>query len=277
MMDEYVETSLWAERSGTSSLVRSAAWSHVDLCVDTMPKPSLPVSTLCAHLLSSLVSLPGSRTFHLHVLVSTPRKPGQSLFLYASPRPKCLVQDVLVLLSEQTTTHVEGDSSSVASSNPDPSANLIPRIFVSAIEASVYAFPASNSTILYVSKVDGTGQGAYPSPTSTLLRAFLAFYASPRSSLYTSPTNTHHVWIHLFARSQRQYLFPNSADHPDKKPLGDIALCRWWKKTLSDVAKDVETKNDVVDANASPAVGECFTPLLLQSAKRCDGMNFCPL
>ncbi|KAF8526701.1 histone acetylation protein-domain-containing protein [Gautieria morchelliformis] len=191
---------------------------------------SLPVSSLRAHLLSSLTSLPGSRIFHIHVLVSSPRKPPHSLFRYASPRPKCQLQDILILLSEEAVPVEEAHDS--------------PRTFVSAIQACVYTFPTSDSTILYISKVDGTGQGIFPSPTSSLLRAFGVFYASPRSPVYTAPT-THHLWIHLFARSQRQYLFPNSADNPNKKPLGDVALCKWWKKNLSHVAKAVEDTNDV--------------------------------
>lgn len=209
-----------------------------------MPPPTLQVSSLREHLLSSLSFLPGSRTLHLHVLVSSPRKPSQSLFPYASPRPKCLVQDVLILLSEQVVSH--GAEQAATSSKRNYETNSTPRIFISAIEACVYAFPASNSTVLYISKVDGTGQGIFPSPTSTLVRAFLVFYASPRGLLFATPT-THHLWIHLFARSQRQYLFPNSADHPNKKPLGDVALCKWWKQILSHVAKDVEDTTHMRD------------------------------
>ncbi|KAF8588620.1 hypothetical protein K439DRAFT_1629618, partial [Ramaria rubella] len=201
-----------------------------------LPLP-LAASRLRAHLLASLTTLPGCRTFNLHVLVSSPRKPAQSLFRYAPHRPKCVTQDILVLLSEQID--------SVTSEGFD----IISRIFVSAIEASVYSFPVSNSTILYISKVDGTGQGLFPSPTSTLLRSFLEFYASP-----PTPLTTHHLWIHLFARSQRQYLFPNSADHPNKKPLGDVALCKWWKKILTDVAKVVtETSVRLAAVSSSTA------------------------
>jgi regulator of Ty1 transposition protein 109 len=223
----------------------------VGLCGrQAMTSPALPVSSLREHLLSSLSSLPGSRTFHLHTLASSPRRPTQSLFPYASPRPKCLVQDVLILLSEQVafprseqaTPSLQGNSETICA----------PRTFVCAVEACVYAFPANDSTVLYVSKVDGTGQGIFPSPTSTLVRAFLCFYASPRSPVFTMPT-THHLWIHLFARSQRQYLFPNSADHPNKKPLGDVALCKWWKNLLGHVAKNVEDTNQ-----ATRATGEDF-------------------
>lgn len=216
---------------------------------------SVSVSSLRGHLLSSLTSLPGSRTFHLHVLVSSPRKPTQSLFPYASPRPKCLFQDVLVLLSEQASSAEAEHASSSAAKEDPTTANLQPPIFVTAIEACVYSFPNSDSTILYISKVDGTGQGIFPSPTSTLLHALALFYASPRSPVYMTSTTHHFLWIHLFARSQRQYLFPNSADHPNKKPLGDVALCKWWKNNLTDIAKAVEDTNDV-ETDGVSAAGE---------------------
>lgn len=215
---------------------------------------TLTVSSLRAHLLSSLASLPGSRTFHIHVLVSSPRKPTQSVFPYASLRPKCQFQDVLVLLSEQASSAgTEHDSCSAVKDYP-PSTTLQPRTFVTAIEAALYSFPTSDSTILYIAKVDGTGQGIFPSPTSTLLHALVLFYASPRSPVYLNPT-THHIWIHLFARSQRQYLFPNSGDHPNKKPLGDVPLCKWWKKNLGEIAKAVEDTNKVKTDDV-PAAGE---------------------
>lgn len=196
--------------------------------------PSVPVSSLRAHLLQSLSNLPGSREFHLHLLVSESKKPADSLFPYASTRPKCLEQNIVVLLSEQASS-IQGQSVDATNGATDNSLPVLARSFVSAIEASVFSFPATNSTILYVSKVDGTGQGAYPSPTSTLVKAFLEFYASPKSPLYPK-YSTHRLWIHIFARSQRQYLFPNSADHPGKKPLGDVALCKWWKRTLTQIA-----------------------------------------
>jgi regulator of Ty1 transposition protein 109 len=221
---------------------------------------SLPVSSLRAHLLSSLTSLPGSRIFHIHVLVSSPRKPARSLFRYASPRPNCQLQDILILLSEEA---VPVEKTHGSASNEPPAAISRPRTFVSAIEACVYTFPTSDSTILYISKVDGTGQGIFPSPTSSLLRAFGVFYASPRSPVYTAPT-THHLWIHLFARSQRQYLFPNSGDHPNKKPLGDVALCKWWKQNLSDIAKAVEDTNDVKTTGV-PIAGEYLHTLSISN------------
>ncbi|KAF9468551.1 DUF1714 domain-containing protein [Collybia nuda] len=170
------------------------------------------------NLLAALSRLPGTREFHIHVLVSSPRK-NATLFPFAIPRPRAYLQDILILLSEQAT--------------PDS-----PRILVTAIEACVYNVAATSCAILYVSKVDSTGQGAVPSPTSTVVRSLLAFYANPA----TRPVAADHLWIHLFARAQAQYLFPNSSEHPGKHPLSDIKLCAWWRRVLTDVAGELDTQ-----------------------------------
>lgn len=167
-------------------------------------------------LIASLAKLPGTREFHLHVLVTSPRK-HLALFPFAYPRPKCYLQDIVVLLSEQV----------------DPDA---PHIFVSAIEAAIYNIPTTSCAVLYISKVDTTGQGIAPAPTANLVRAMLTFYSDPE----TRPFAADHLWIHLFARAQRQYLFPNSADYEGKHPLSDVKLCAWWKRVLSDVAGELE-------------------------------------
>ncbi|KAI0786852.1 histone acetylation protein-domain-containing protein [Abortiporus biennis] len=169
-------------------------------------------------LLASLASLPGTREFHIHVLVSSPRK-HSGLFPYAHPRPRVYLQDVLIVLSEQASSES-------------------PRVLVTAIEASVYNIPQTSCGILYISKVDSTGQGASPSPTSTLVHAFLNYYANPE----TRPIVVDTLWIQLFARAQGQYVFPNSADFPGKKPLTDVKLCAWWKRIFSEVAADTRSK-----------------------------------
>lgn len=180
-------------------------------------------------LLAALSTLPGIREFHVHVLVSAPRK-NTSLFPYAHPRPKSYLHDVLILCSEQD------------SSTPDA-----PRILVSAIAANVYHIPSTSSAVIYVSKVDSTGQGKGRAPTTALVRAFLAFYADPA----TRPVDADHLWIQLFARAQAQYLFPNSAEFPGKQPLTDAKLCSWWKRVLSQVVVDVQDRaKDKTRANA---------------------------
>lgn len=171
--------------------------------------------TIRDDLLAALNTLPGVREFHIHVLVTAPAK-DNSLYPYASPRPRLYAQDILVLLSEQA--------------NPDA-----PRMLVAAIEASLYHAPATDCAILYVSKVDSTGHGIAPPPTATLVRAFIRWYADPT----TRPVAARHLWVQLFARAQGQYLFPNSSDYPGKRPLGDARLCAWWRRMIGQVGEDV--------------------------------------
>ncbi|KAF8630940.1 hypothetical protein AX17_005297 [Amanita inopinata Kibby_2008] len=182
------------------------------------------MTSLRDFLLESLAQLPGAREFHLHVLVSAPRR-NSTLFIFAQPLPRVYLQDVFILLSEQA--------------NPDN-----PRILVVAIEARVYHIPSTSSVVLYVSKVDTSGQGQSPSPTSTLVRSLLVFYANP----LTRPIQAKHLWIHLFARAQAQYLFPNSAEFSGKHPLSDIKLCAWWKRILSEVAEQIQPWSDSLAA-----------------------------
>ncbi|KAJ3747364.1 DUF1714 domain-containing protein [Lentinula detonsa] len=170
-------------------------------------------------LLKSLTTLPGIREFHLHALVSSPRK-HLALFPFSKPKCRSYLQDILILVSEQST--------------PDS-----PRILVTAIEACVYNVPSTSCAILYISKVDSTGQCTSPSPTPTLVRALLLYYADRN----TRPVAADHLWIQLFARAQSQYLFPNSADFPGKRPLGDVQLCGWWKRVFTDVALELELRS----------------------------------
>jgi regulator of Ty1 transposition protein 109 len=170
------------------------------------------------YLLNALSTHPGTREFHVHVLVSSPRK-NNSLYPFAKPRPRVNLQDILILLSEQ--------------SNPEAS-----RVIVTAIEANVYTIPNTSCAVLYVSKVDSTGQAADPSPTATLVRGLLKYYANP----VTRPVQAEHLWIQLFARAQSQYLFPNSAEWEGKKWLSDIKLCAWWKRLLTRVVAELGTE-----------------------------------
>lgn len=178
------------------------------------------VSALRNYLLASLENLPGTRDFHIHVLVSAPRK-HTGLFPYARPRPRVYLQEILVLLSEQES--------------PDA-----PRLFVTALEVSVYNAPSTSCGIVYISKVDSTGQGIAPSPTPTLVKAFMTYYADPA----TRPIQVDTVWLQLFARAQNQYLFPNSAEFPGKRPLSDVKLCAWWKRIFSQVAEETAGRTE---------------------------------
>ncbi|KAK0530939.1 hypothetical protein OC842_003774 [Tilletia horrida] len=56
--------------------------------------------------------------------------------------------------------------------------------------------------------------------------------AARREALIHSPIR--HLSVHVLARAQQCYLFPDSNLNPAKRVLSDGGLIRWWRRTLSD-------------------------------------------
>lgn len=201
--------------------------STISRPLDIPNNPSM-AETLRDFVASELGKLPGSRTLTLHALVSTPQREIE-LFPYAqAPKNfKITSQNILLLVSEAAKP-VSTDSSDATNA---------PNILVSALEATLYLFPGTSSSILYIGKVDTTGfSNVAPSPARTLARATIDYYVRPD----TRPVECgQRVWVHLFARAQSQYLFPDSADWKAKRVLGDAGLVRWWWSLFGDIARDV--------------------------------------
>ena len=109
-------------------------------------------------------------------------------------------------------------------------------MIVAGIQATVYNIPLTSSAILYISKVDSTGQASAPSPTALLVRSFIRYYVDPK----TRPVDATYLWVQLFARAQDQYLFLGSKDYQAKKPLGDAKLCGWWRACLARAVQDIQ-------------------------------------
>ncbi|KAG8763525.1 hypothetical protein FRC11_002038 [Ceratobasidium sp. 423] len=185
-------------------------------------------TTLRDFVASELSKLPGSRTLTLHALVSSPQR-EQELFPYAQipKNHKILSQNILLLVSEDV-----GPNTSASAD-----ATITPRILCSALEATLYLFPATSSSILYIGKIDTTGfSKVAPSPARTLARATIDYFVRPDMR----PAECgQRVWVHLFARAQSQYLFPDSAEWKSKRVLNDAGLVRWWWSLFGDVARDV--------------------------------------
>ncbi|KAG9019756.1 hypothetical protein FRB90_009626 [Tulasnella sp. 427] len=200
-------------------------------------------SALRSHLVQDLKTIPGLSSLVLHVLVSPPRK-CTGLFPHTSipqkQRPKVLQQDYLILVSQSP----EDDLSSMC--------------LVSAVESVLYTMPATHASLVYISKVDSTGQivPGSGSPTPTLVKSLLRWFTQPS----TRPSTL--VRIQLFARAQNQYLFPNSSMHTGKRVLTDVKLCRWWKDVLTDlVEKHQEDTKSAGGAGAhatSTALWRCY-------------------
>ncbi|KAI9319799.1 histone acetylation protein-domain-containing protein [Dichotomocladium elegans] len=112
-----------------------------------------------------------------------------------------------------------------------PQGDSTMRQIVCGMEADEFVLDATRQRIVYIAKVDTSG--AFPDirgMTARLLQAYLRAMAP--------------CTVHVFARSQPQYLFRNSKKHPDKHILSARDLIRWWRKVISqsvsqsDVAQD---------------------------------------
>ncbi|PWN22020.1 hypothetical protein BCV69DRAFT_281931 [Microstroma glucosiphilum] len=85
----------------------------------------------------------------------------------------------------------------------------------------------------------GESQLDVSSITGHLTEQFLAYFMSlrhmPRLAVDCLPPR--HISLHILARAQAAYIFPNSPDNPLKKPLGDAKLIVWWRQVLSKVVE----------------------------------------
>lgn len=212
-------------------------------------------------LTSALNALKPPRPLTVHLLKSEPRR-TQALFEHAPVHPRATVQDVLVLLyihlppdelpppAGSSSNNVEPKTTttdaSPAATPPPPSA--VP-VLLAAVQAQVYTLSASSTTVIYVAKADSSSF-ALPSAlprrpyAKTLAGAFLAHYLSPK----TRPTER--TFIQLFARSQAQYLFPDSGSNVSKRVLTGEKLCRWWKATLEDAVGRARKDGEVGEVRA---------------------------
>lgn len=186
--------------------------------------------TLVSHLSSSLAALAPPRPLTIQLFQTAPRRTN-SLFAHSTHHPKhTTIQDLLLLLyvhpkSEELPSHGNiptkisaeitdlqpaGETDATTMTAVTPTTDSAP-LLLTALEVQLFTSPTSSTTTLYISKADTSGY-ALPSTlpsrpyTKTLLSAFLTFYLDPQ----TRPTVN--IDIHLFARSQNQYLFPDSGD-----------------------------------------------------------------
>ncbi|KAI5780775.1 histone acetylation protein-domain-containing protein [Geopyxis carbonaria] len=118
-------------------------------------------------------------------------------------------------------------------------------ILIFAIEILVYTTTRTNQRMIFISKADSSGylptaassfvpQDA-PNTRISVLRTLAITsvkYVVDRSIKLDPTTKT---TISLFARSQTQYLFPNSAVNPLKHVLDDRSLISWWGKVLDPI------------------------------------------
>jgi regulator of Ty1 transposition protein 109 len=123
---------------------------------------------------------------------------------------------------KEQTTSCESQFLVVSSPQHDD----VKEIFIYAIE--VLIFTSKSLTTLFVSKADSTGFLARLTPprgsasvAAIISSTFVEFLLAPRLT-------SSRVVVSLFARSQKQYLFPGSSENAEKHILDDRQLVKWW-------------------------------------------------
>lgn len=120
-------------------------------------------------------------------------------------------------------------------SDPAPASEPQPQVLAAAISAHIYTLPSTPpSTLVYISKVDSSGYAGAAGPlTKALASGLLLHYLSPSTRIGGPSASANAT---LFARSQGQYLFPNSVEGGGKRVLGGLGLCQWWKSVYEEAA-----------------------------------------
>ncbi|KAK4051544.1 hypothetical protein OIV83_002684 [Microbotryomycetes sp. JL201] len=223
----------------------------------TMTRRDAPPALL-GFLVTSMSTFPGRHDYTVQVLRSQPRR-SYALFPYASNHKQAKVwqEEVLVVLSEDVDVPASTDGTNDSTTGPSgrtgggpvaEAANKPRRaaIPVVGLEANIYTIPSTSSSMIYVSKVDTTGLASPPfSPARTLVSSFLTYF------LQYPPHLTTRLRIHVFAKSQPQYLFPGSVDNPGKKRLDDKGLTRWWKNCITAAAEAAMVTTSAASDRAS--------------------------
>ncbi|KAI9632774.1 uncharacterized protein MKK02DRAFT_41084 [Dioszegia hungarica] len=171
-------------------------------------------TSLRDHLLSQLSALPNAQKLKVVALTSSPTRTS-TLFPHTITHPRCFQVDYFVVLG----TEVE-DSPPYPESSTTPSPRLV---LTSAISAHLYILPHSQTSILYISKVDSS---AFPlvSPNSTSLPSPSPEHSSPPSyPTFSSP-------LPAPPRSSES----TSSREPN---ISGARLCGWWKGVYEAVAE----------------------------------------
>ncbi|CAI2179817.1 16135_t:CDS:2 [Funneliformis geosporum] len=161
----------------------------------------------CSSSAQPFASTPGNHLYKLYAISTSPaRKP-----LFKSQDSRSYERKMLLLLSEKRKGSLQEE------------------VLMTGLEVHEYYMIKEETLNIYISKVDTTG--CTPSPNIKNVRA--------TKQLISSYINYHleerihkHVNIHVFARSQPQYLFTKSSENPTKHVLSDVDLLKWWKKVL---------------------------------------------
>ncbi|KAI8318849.1 hypothetical protein GQ54DRAFT_299808 [Martensiomyces pterosporus] len=175
-------------------------------------------SGIAEDIAESLRALPTGNTFGVRVIHTsdhpvtslTPRRHYKDLFA-----ANTFSRRILILVSQDDCLVAALEAHEFTSILVEIATNASPPQTTVAVDACI-------------EKVDTSGELSVRVP---LVRAIVAGYlVSLRRHQRTLGCPS--AGVHLFARSQPEYLFAKSKDNSHKHILGDLALVKWWMKTL---------------------------------------------
>ncbi|KAE8258226.1 hypothetical protein A4X13_0g1820 [Tilletia indica] len=189
--------------------------SSIHITFDPAPSPSsttLPGHQMTLALECFLYTVPVHRAAILYVSKLDSTGLG----------PSCPKSGHVPFMSEEVEEVLEGQAAT-AEGNAQPSTTLTRAIST----AFVSYFASFQHWLPFSSPEPPVVQDIFPFPPrleKTLATRCKALEKSP----------IRHLSVHVLARAQRCYLFPDSNLNPSKRVLSDGGLIRWWRRTLSD-------------------------------------------
>ncbi|RIA98122.1 histone acetylation protein [Glomus cerebriforme] len=112
---------------------------------------------------------------------------------------------------------------------------------MTSIEAHEYYMIEEETLNIYISKVDTTGCTISAAKKIGATKQLISSYIN--YNLEEIKPRNKYINVHVFARSQSQYLFTKSSKNPKKHVLDDMELLKWWKKVLEQTFTDSNKQN----------------------------------
>ncbi|KAK0543521.1 hypothetical protein OC846_006388 [Tilletia horrida] len=222
-------------RSPTSNQHSQSSHASHDESVpqNTLPKSSTSTHQMTLALECFLYTIPAHRAAILYVSKLDSTGLG----------PSCPGAALVPFMSEESDRKLDGQNAT-AEGGHHPSTTL-----TRAVTTAFISYFASFQHWLPPSGVSSASSDQNPFPFPPRLEKTLA---ARREALSRSPVR--HLSVHVLARAQRCYLFPDSNLNPAKRVLSDGGLIRWWRRTLSDAIFATRFEhNRVLQESGGPA------------------------
>ncbi|KIW68092.1 hypothetical protein PV04_04060 [Phialophora macrospora] len=191
---------------------------------------------------------------------------GLSLCAYHVSTPPTLTSALFAPLPGNGEERTSCESHFLAVSSPGK--GDIKEVLIYAIE--VLIFTTESRTTLFVSKADSSGFSTRldksigsPSIVSVITSTFVEYLLEPRLA-------SSRVVLSLFARAQKQYLFPGSSENAGKHVLDDRHLIKWWCRIFDKILRHPRDNSTATAHLLVPGCDKSETKAFFPPSARAD-------